>query len=280
MGPGGVLRAGSRRGCGGRGRKCYALRMWWKRRILTGAALRERAQELGVSTSDEDGGYEPLGGKLIPQAQAYEIQRRVLDAERHLRERRLFMLTLGSVALGAIVGIGSLLATIRNGNQQTENARRLLSVQLAREFRDGFDSGAMQQHRAKTAFARLHGADPPTDSVLDFFETMGHYVRQGALDKETVWNDFGYTVTRYWPAVRSYAVADRTGPNGGPDDYVNFEWLNGALLQDAARRRHVAVTEVTPGMDDVKEFLEDEAELLKPEKPTPPRKVHRGQPRG
>lgn len=62
---------------------------------------------------------------------------------------------------------------MRNGNQQTENATRLLSVHRAREFRHRFDPDAMQRRRAQTAAALLCGEDSPTDDVLDLFETTG-----------------------------------------------------------------------------------------------------------
>jgi hypothetical protein len=253
--------------------------MWWSRGLhLTGEALLGRARELGVNTA----GDAPLDVTLSlpepPLAPEHEIQRRVLDAERHLRDSLLFWVALGAAILTAIVGIGSLLATIRNGNQQienarqqTENAKRLLSVQLAREFRDGFDSKEMQRRRVATAAALLRGADPPTDAVLAFFETVGHYVRQGALDRETMGNDFSYTITHYWPAVKAYVAHARTGRDGDPEHWANFEWLNGELLKEAARRRHLTDGGLAkPNTDAVHEFLLDEANLLKPPKPAKP----------
>jgi hypothetical protein len=250
--------------------------MWWSRPLqLTGDALIERTKALGVASDYE---LNIPRGSIEVLAFERDTRSRVLDAERHLRERRLFWVALGAAILTSIVGIGSLLATIRNGNQQIENARqqtdnakRLLSVQLAREFRDGFDSGAMQRHRVKTAAALLKHKDPPTDNLLDFFENIGHYVRQGALDRETVWNDFSYAITHYWPAVKSYVSRARTGRDGDEEYWANFEWLNGELLKEAARRRHLTdVGLAKPNTDAVHGFLRDEANLLKPPKPPKP----------
>jgi hypothetical protein len=128
----------------------------------------------------------------------------------------------------------------------------------------------MQRRRVATTAALLRGANPPTAAVLDFFESIGHYARQGLLDRETVWNDFSYTIMHYWPAVKAYAAHARTGRDGDREHWINFEWLNGELLQEAARRRHAMVAQVTPGADDVKAFLRDEANLLKPPKPPKP----------
>src|SRR5262249_293982 len=86
---------------------------------------------------------------------------------------------------------------IENAAQQTDEARtvvqnaaRLLSVQVTREFRDEFDSVGMQRRRMATASALLKGTTPPTANVLDFFESLGNYVQKGVLDKEVVWNEF------------------------------------------------------------------------------------------
>ena len=200
----------------------------------------------------------------------------------HLREQRLFWIALCTSIIAAAVGIGGLLVAIHFGNrqmesarqqtenarQQTENAKRLLSVQLAREFRDGFDSKEMQRRRVATAAALLRGANPPTDAVLEFFETIGHYVRQGLLDREMVWNDFGYTITHYWPAVKEYVTHARTSRLGDPEYCINFERLNGELLKEAALRRRLADDKLmTPDTNAVHEFLLDEASLLKPPKP-------------
>ena len=165
-------------------------------------------------------------------------QRMKGENARRSREHRLFWIALCIAVVTAAVAVGGLLVDVHFGDQQienareqTENAKRLLSVQLAREFRDGFDSKEMQRRRVATAAALLSGADLPTDAVLDFFETMGHYVGQGALDRDTVWNAFSYTITHYWPAVKAYVAHALTGRDGDPEYWANFEWLNGELLK-------------------------------------------------
>jgi hypothetical protein len=234
--------------------------MWFRRRILTGEALIKKAKELGVNIYSDDqmsaafvsAGREPL------LAHESVIQQRVRDAERHSREGRLFYVATAA-ALAAVIGAGM---NIYNGKQQTENAKRLLSVQLAREFDQRFESEPMRHSRAELAAALLRGAVPPTDDVQDFFRTVGYYVRQGALDSEVVWNDFGYTITHYWPALRAGIETDRHKPDGDPEDYANFEWLNTTLLEDAAHRRHVPVAKLIQSATDVRDFLKDEAELV------------------
>lgn len=239
-----------------------------------GDALLQRAQELGVSI-DGDQPINTVNGTIYAQAPEKEIQRRVIEAERHLRERRLFIFTTAAACasvLAAAAAVGSMFAVVRNGSQQTENARRLLSVQLAQHFDERFDSAPMRRKRQGLAISLLNHADPPTDDVIDMFETMAYYVRQGTIDREAIYNDFGYTITHYWPAVKTYVETTRVGPDSDPFYYEHFEWLNGALLQDAARRRHQSILQVTPSTEDVGNFLRDEADLLQPPKPRAPGK--------
>jgi len=202
---------------------------------------------------------------------------------RHPRDNLIFWLALAAAAAAVFSALAALATVvvsfhigkqhiqnarqqIENTGQQTDEARalvqnaaRLLSVQVTREFRDEFDSVGMQRRRTATASALLKGATPPTENVLDFFESMGNYVQKGALDKEVVWNEFREEVVHYWPAVKGYVAKVRAEPGGDTEYYANFEWLNGKLLQENARRRHTTIENVTPATDEVKDFLRSEA---------------------
>jgi hypothetical protein len=71
--------------------------------------------------------------------------------------------------------------------------------------------------------------------------------------------------------VKAYVGHGRVGQDGDPEYWTNFEWLNGELLKEAARRRHLTdVGRVKPNADAVHGFLLDEATLLKPPKPPKP----------
>lgn len=83
------------------------------RNLLTGAALQTRAEELGVVTSGD--GLVTIPGKddvlLLPGE--YELQRRVLEAERHLREHRLWMVAPVSAIASVISALAARLAILR-----------------------------------------------------------------------------------------------------------------------------------------------------------------------
>jgi hypothetical protein len=68
--------------------------------LLKGPALLKRAQELGVDTTGEPSARSTDGA--APQASDHELQRRVLEAERSIRESRLWLLTI-IAALASVV---------------------------------------------------------------------------------------------------------------------------------------------------------------------------------
>ena len=80
--------------------------MVFKSRLLTGHALIQRARELGVVVYADNANV-PLGTNplLAPIAPEGEIQNRVIQAERHLRERWLWVIAVVS-------GIASVISAI------------------------------------------------------------------------------------------------------------------------------------------------------------------------
>jgi len=72
--------------------------------LLEGDALFQRAAELGVSTGSGDSYVDPSQFKSMREFQApeHEIQRRVLEAERHQREARLWLVALVSAIASVI----------------------------------------------------------------------------------------------------------------------------------------------------------------------------------
>jgi len=75
--------------------------------IPSGHARIGRAKQLGVSIHAHDA-HVPIGAKpiIVPVAPEYEIQSRVMQAEKHLREHRLWVVAL----ISAITALVSALA--------------------------------------------------------------------------------------------------------------------------------------------------------------------------
>lgn len=80
--------------------------------LPTGEALQTRAKELGVILAGEQCVNIPGTGTVPLAVSEYELQRRVIEAERHLREHRLWMLAAISAAASAISAVGAWLAVI------------------------------------------------------------------------------------------------------------------------------------------------------------------------
>lgn len=86
-----------------------------QKRILTGHELVERAEQLGISIYREDANV-PIGTKPImaPVVSEFEIQRRVMEAERHLREQRLWIVAVISAVFAIVSAIAAWAAVITN----------------------------------------------------------------------------------------------------------------------------------------------------------------------
>lgn len=79
--------------------------------LLTGAALESRARELGADVEGEPRTHSSSG--RAPRASDYEIQRRVLEAKRRIRESRLWILAVISAIASALSAAAAMIAVWR-----------------------------------------------------------------------------------------------------------------------------------------------------------------------
>lgn len=80
------------------------------KRVLEGDALMNRARELGVFVDSDDLVTIPGQGTVPTPAPEYEIQRRVIEAERHLREHRLWIIALLSAIASVLSAVAAWVA--------------------------------------------------------------------------------------------------------------------------------------------------------------------------
>lgn len=80
--------------------------------LPTGEALQTRAKDLGVILTGEQYVTIPGTGSISLPVSEYELQRRVMEAERHLREYRLLLIAVISATASAISAVGAWLAVI------------------------------------------------------------------------------------------------------------------------------------------------------------------------
>lgn len=81
------------------------------KRALQGEALEERARELGVDIEGELRTQSSSGRS--PRAPDYELQRRVLEAERAGRESKLWILAVVSAVASVLSAAAALIAVLR-----------------------------------------------------------------------------------------------------------------------------------------------------------------------
>ena len=80
------------------------------KRRLQGEALEARARELGVDIEGEPRTQSSSGRS--PRASDYELQRRVLEAERAERESKLWILAVISAVASALSAAAALIAVL------------------------------------------------------------------------------------------------------------------------------------------------------------------------
>lgn len=85
-----------------------------KIKLLSGDALLERARELGVITDSDQPVNIPGQGTVLLRAADYEVQRRVIEAERHRREHRLWIVALLSAIASVISAVAAWTAVLKD----------------------------------------------------------------------------------------------------------------------------------------------------------------------
>lgn len=83
------------------------------KKLLTGEPLRKQAKSLGVSTGTSQMVTIPEQGTTSLIADDYEIQRRVIEAERHIREHNFWVIAVISAAASLISALAAWVAVLK-----------------------------------------------------------------------------------------------------------------------------------------------------------------------
>lgn len=149
------------------------------------------------------------------------------------------------------------IATLWIAWQQSSALRTDLKVRLQLRFSERFDSPATTSARERLAEQLLQSAehDEIAESVMNFFEDMGLFLRRKHLDEELLWNTFGFYVIRWWEACRPYILEERER-HRDPTLFADFEILN-----DRMKKRDASAALHQPTPAEIRAFLEDESRL-------------------
>ena len=139
--------------------------------------------------------------------------------------------------------------------QQTEDAHANLCLQNHLTFTARFDSPAMRRDRKHLAEYFLSSRPEIPETVLDFFEDLGLFLRRGCLDEELAWDAFGFYAVRWWAICKGYILEERRKQS----DSTLFTDFEDLIKRFLARDAKAGLVEPTPS--DLQQFLKDEHDL-------------------
>jgi hypothetical protein len=144
-------------------------------------------------------------------------------------------------------------------NRHVSIAKEQAKIQLYLQLRKEFDSEYLD---AAKSLARQLLDDAPhediNETVMNFFEDMGMLLRRDYLDREMIWDTFGYYARMWWSSCRAYIVEERTRLNDNTL-FTDFEYLVERICEDDVRRRRKTRAELEPSPSNINGFLKDAA---------------------
>jgi len=95
-------------------------------------------------------------------------------------------------------------------------AKKQRKIALYLELRKEFDSPRLVDACALFAGRLLDGKphNEMNQEILTFFEDMGMLVRRNYLDRDMIWETFGYFAKMWWSASKDYVDTEQLNFNG------------------------------------------------------------------
>lgn len=158
----------------------------------------------------------------------------------------------------ALAALGSVWLLHNQIRQEAQLSRRAMGLEAMWRLDEEWDSANMRKVRRNAAQALLT-KQPTVDInlVLNFFESIGRFVKTGIIDEESAWHSYYFFLSNYWSASRIYIDEVRaTDPTLWED---LDEYLMPRLMKIEARRRHRPP--VPPTETETTDLLNDEKDL-------------------
>jgi len=169
-------------------------------------------------------------------------------------------------AISAVVGvIIAILALIK----QSKDAHTSLGIKLLRDLDKEFDSEEMRQYRmalSNLCIKREEGAEIPSIEiishfdVLNFFDTLGMFLKRNILDLEFTWARYSYWVIRYWEVLEKDINAYRKLEKDNVY-WEDFEYLYKQIVKFDSQRLKIHRGKLAK--DEIRQFLSGESKLRK-----------------
>lgn len=144
----------------------------------------------------------------------------------------------------------------KDSQEQRDNAKTLLSAQLALELDKHFDSPEMRHARRTLATQLLKKQEVTDTRVLDFFDQLAMYTHKHLLDQDITYQSYSYWIERYWPAAKTAYVDELRKTEHDPSFYADTEELYNEALADDKKDRVPL-----PSRQEIRRFLQEEASL-------------------
>jgi hypothetical protein len=138
-----------------------------------------------------------------------------------------------------------------------------LKVRLQLEMEKKFDSRRMAEARSALAGQILSNAphDDIQEDVMNFFESVGTFLRRGYLDAEMSWGAFSFHAARWWSACKDYIIEERKQHDNDATIFEEFQKLVDALYEVESEKRRLSRAELEPSPKEIRQFLLDESRL-------------------
>jgi hypothetical protein len=171
----------------------------------------------------------------------------------------LLWISLTAISSWALVALTFYLV-----REQIKVARNDLEVHLQTNFEEKFQSQLMIMERKKLATQILSQAshEEIQEPIMNFFETIGMYLKRGYFDKEMAWVGFGYYAIRWWAVCKDYVFEERKRNNNDNTIFEGFESLVDQVFQVEIKDRKLSRAELEPNKDDLNSFLTAERDRL------------------
>lgn len=162
---------------------------------------------------------------------------------------------------------------------QVRKQRLMNSAAMITGLADRFTSEEWRSYRihcASAIAARRRGEEFDLSKdfpVLGFFENIGHLVRRRVLDREMIWNKFGWYIIRYHIALSAgqSLIEQNRASEGDTTLWEEFDWLNGEMLR-IYRKRGISIGQSTWDAR-IDELLRQESHLNDLADPAQPAKI-------
>lgn len=158
----------------------------------------------------------------------------------------------------AITSVAAVIIAIVALISETKHSRFALGIDLTLRLNEYFDSERIVKLRKMAAKGVLDKTNEGVVELLNFFETIGLLVKEGALNKKIVWNIFSSYVINYYQAVSDFV---REVKRDDKTAWSNLIYLYNELLKIEKQERRCNDADLAISKESLEIFLNDEANL-------------------